>query len=59
MGEIRTDLGTNHDKFTVSLLKDATVIGHGFRGCFGTPSGSRPQGPSLVKLPVEESVVKN
>jgi len=51
--------GYNHDKFAVSLLKHATVLGHvpqGFRGCFDISSGM--ERPSLVKLPVEESVVK-
>ena len=51
--------GNNRDKFTVSLLKHATVLGHGpqsFRGCFDTSSGT--ERPSLVKLLIEESVVK-
>ena len=45
--------------FAVSLLKHATVLSHvpqSFRGCFDTPSGT--ERPSLVKLPIEESVVK-
>ena len=58
-----TNLGTgegyNHDKFAVSLLKDATVLGHvpqSFCECFDTSSGA--ERPSLVKFPIEESVVK-
>ena len=46
--------GKNHDKFAVSLLKNATVVGHvprEFSRVLGT------EGPSLVKLPVEESAV--
>ena len=55
VGEISTlerEEGNNHDKFTVSLLKHATVLGHApreFCGCFGTYSGM--ERPSLVKLP--------
>ena len=54
----REEGNNRHDKLAVSLLKDATVIGHvlrGFRRCFGTSSGT--EGPSLVKLLVEESMV--
>ena len=45
-------------KFAVSLLNHATVLGHvaqSFCGCFDTSCTERP---SLVKLPIEESVVK-
>jgi len=62
LGEILTlewEEGYNHDKFAVSLLKHATVLGHvpqSFRGCFDISSGM--ERPSLVKLPIEESVVK-
>ena len=61
-GEILTlerEEGYNHDKFSVSFLKHATVLGHvpqRFHGCFDISSGT--ERPSLVKLPVEESVVK-
>ena len=61
-GEILTlerEEGYNPDKFAVSLLKHATVLGHvpqKFRGCFDISSGT--ERPSLVKLPVEESMVK-
>ena len=62
VGEILTlerEEGYNHEKIAVSLLKNATVLGHvpqSFRGCFDISSGM--ERPSLVKLPVEESVVK-
>ena len=54
------EAGNNYDKFPVSLLKNATVIGHvprEYSWDFGTFSGA--EGPSLVKLPVEDSVVKD
>ena len=54
----REEGNNRHDKLAVSLLKDATVIDHvpqRFRWCFGTSSGT--EGPSLVKLLVEESMV--
>ena len=60
VGKILTlewEKGNNHDKFAVSLLKHATVLGHvprEFRGCFGTSSGT--ERPSLVKLSIEESL---
>ena len=50
--------GNNHDKFAVSLLKHATVLGRvprEFSRVFSTSSGT--ERPSLVKLPIEESVV--
>ena len=59
VGEILTlerEEDNNHDKFAVSLLKHASVLGHvpqSFRGCFGTSSGT--ERPSLVKLPIEEA----
>ena len=62
VGEILTlerEEGNKHEKFAVSLLKHATVLGHvpqSFRGSFGTSSSTEK--PSLVKLPIEESVVK-
>ena len=60
VGKILTlerEKGNNHDKFAVSLLKHATVLGHvprEFRRCFGTSSGT--ERPSLVKLSIEESL---
>ena len=62
VGEILTleqEEGYNHDKFAVSLLKHAAVLGHvpqSFCGCFDTSSGM--ERPSLVKFPIKESVVK-
>ena len=62
VGEILTlerEEGNNHDKFAISLLKHATILGHvprEFSGCFGTSSGT--ERPSLVKLPIEIRVVK-
>ena len=62
VGEMLTlerEEGYNHDKFAVSLLKHATVLGHvpqSFRRYFGTSSGT--ERPSLVKLLIEESMVK-
>ena len=56
---LEREVGYNHDKFVVSLLKHATVLGHvpqNFCGCFDTSSGT--ERPSLVKLLTEESVVK-
>ena len=47
--------GNNHDKFAVRLLKHAIVL-ESFLRCFGTSSGT--ERPSLVKLPIEESVVR-
>ena len=61
LGEILTlerEEGYNHDKFAVSLLKHATVLGRvprEFSRVFSTSSGT--ERPSLVKLPIEESVV--
>ena len=51
--------GNNHEKFVVSLLKNATVFWHvpqSFHWCFGTSSGM--ESPSLVMLLIEESMVK-
>ena len=51
--------GYNQDKFAVSLLKHATVLGHvpqSFCRCFDTSSST--ERPSLVKLPIEESMVE-
>ena len=47
--------GNNHDKFSVSLLKHATVSLEFFAGVLAL---SQARKPSLVKLPIEESVVK-
>ena len=44
---------TNSLSFSSSML----LFLESFRGCFGTPSGT--EGPLLVKLPVEESLVKD
>ena len=46
--------GNNNDKFAVSLLKDATVVGHVFAGVLILPQA---EGLSLVKLLIEENVV--
>ena len=62
VGEILTlerEEDNNHSKFTVSLLKHATVLAMFLESvcmCFGTSSGT--EGPSLVKLPLEIRVVK-
>ena len=48
------------DKFHCQLsrmLLSLAMFFKNFHGCFGTSSGT--EGPSLVKLPVEESVVKD
>jgi len=39
-----------------SMLLSLAMLFESFRGCFGTFSGT--ERPSLVKLPIEESVVK-
>ena len=50
VGEIlEWEEGNNHDKFTVSLLKHATVLGNVPREFLRVFSGT--ERPSLVKLP--------
>ena len=48
--------GNNHDKLTSRLLLSLAMFFESFHIFCGTPSGT--EGPSLVKLPVEESVVQ-
>ena len=48
---------TNSLSVTSRMLLSLAMFLESFCGCFGTFSGT--EGPSLVKLPVEESVVKD
>ena len=46
---------------SLSVFKHATVLDHfsqSFRGCVLLDTSSSTERPSLVKLPIEESVVK-
>ena len=45
--------GNNHDKLTSRLLLSLAMFFENFHIFYGTPSGT--EGPSLVKLPVEEA----
>ena len=46
---------TNLLSVSSRMLLSLVMFLESFRGCFGTSSGT--EGPSLVKLPVEESAV--